>query len=592
MKKIYFILLLLCGLCVQAMAQSSTAVFYAVGAPGSYRTGCSNPTVATEGTMTVSSGIGVSRAFGVFDLSGLPSDAVITSVEIGFNITTNLSFGSGGSWATYGRAGDMSIFAGSPPTLFSVMATSTFLTNASYGTTTGNTRLPSAPASVAFIQANVGGTVSISFTTNAPRAYNFTTESGISDTTGAHAPYLIIKYACAGLTGVGASASPTTVCPGSPVTLTGTATGAGSYLWEGPAGGLSTTTTATASPTAATEYTFTATSASGTGCSTTAKVTVGINPAPSAGTSTSGATAICVGSTVDLFASMPVAGETYQWYESGTVLSGSTNSLYTASASGTYSLQVTNGYGCNTMSSGIPVLVLSTPTLTPSGTVNVCSVSGGSVLLTVNTGGVTSGLDYQWMKDGVAISGATNSTYTATASGNYISQVSLTGGSCVSLSVATNVNIASYPNPPITYNGSVVSTSSSYIGYQWFLNSVAIPGATSYNYVPAANGTYIVKVTNAAGCVNYSAALAVGNVGVEEHNKTDISIYPNPATNIVRIDAAYNVNAVITSVDGRAIMEQKAATEMNIGHLPKGIYLIRLYSQDGQQLVVRKLIKE
>jgi hypothetical protein len=153
------------------------------------------------------------------------------------------------------------------------------------------------------------------------------------------------------------------------------------------------------------------------------------------------------------------------------------------------------------------------------------------------------------------------------------------------------VNITAYPNPPVNYNGSVVSTSNTYINYQWYLNSVAITGATLYNYIPTMNGTYRVRVTTSSGCVNYSAPLAIGNVGVANRNVESISIYPNPATNIVRVDAAYNVNVAVSTVDGRTLIDQKNVREINIANLPIGVYLFRIYDEQGT-LVVKKLVKE
>ena len=55
---------------------------------------------------------------------------------------------------------------------------------------------------------------------------------------------------------------------------------------------------------------------------------------------------------------------TYQWSDANGVISGATSSTYTATATGTYSLTVTNPSGCTSTSSGLAVSIItvSTPT--------------------------------------------------------------------------------------------------------------------------------------------------------------------------------------------------------------------------------------
>jgi photosystem II stability/assembly factor-like uncharacterized protein len=75
-------------------------------------------------------------------------------------------------------------------------------------------------------------------------------------------------------------------------------------------------------------------------------------------------------------------------------------------------------------------------TITPSGTVYMCS--GDQVLLTANSG---ANLSYQWMRNGVNITGATGNTYTATAAGRYTVKVTKTTTNCSKVSAATTIKI-------------------------------------------------------------------------------------------------------------------------------------------------------
>src|SRR6185503_12398073 len=96
-------------------------------------------------------------------------------------------------------------------------------------------------------------------------------------------------------------------------------------------------------------------------------------------------------------------------------ISGATNSTYTASAAGSYTVVVTNSCGSITSAATtITVNPLPTATITTGGPTTFCA--GGSVVLNANTG---TGLTWQWKLNTVNISGATNSSYTASAAGSY-----------------------------------------------------------------------------------------------------------------------------------------------------------------------------
>ncbi|MES2701218.1 MAG: T9SS type A sorting domain-containing protein [Bacteroidota bacterium] len=81
-------------------------------------------------------------------------------------------------------------------------------------------------------------------------------------------------------------------------------------------------------------------------------------------------------------------------------------------------------------------------TVSADGPLGFCS--GDSVIFTVSGG---TG-DYQWTLDGAPISGATNMSYTAMASGNY--NVSYTDSNGITASPATGFNVVVYPNPAVT----------------------------------------------------------------------------------------------------------------------------------------------
>ncbi len=151
------------------------------------------------------------------------------------------------------------------------------------------------------------------------------------------------------------------------------------------------------------------------------------------------------------------------------------------------------------------------------------------------------------------------------------------------------------PNAPITYNGgaNTLSTGNWYDSYQWYYNGSLITGATSPNLAALDNGSYSVYVVDSFGCEKMSNIFNISAVGV---NNVDISksikIQPNPATNFIRISSPVSVNAVITTMEGRAVMEQADAKDLDISLLSNGMYMIQLFDTSGRRVSVEKLIKQ
>ena len=150
------------------------------------------------------------------------------------------------------------------------------------------------------------------------------------------------------------------------------------------------------------------------------------------------------------------AGYTYQWKKNGINIAQAITSNYTATATGNYSVVVTNAAGCSTTSAGINVTVIPAPmaTIIPPGPLTF--PPGGSAILKASA---ASGNTYQWKKDGVNIVGATTANYTATSAGSY-SVVITNSSSCQATSQPVQVSVTAgrlitkgepviklYPNP-------------------------------------------------------------------------------------------------------------------------------------------------
>jgi hypothetical protein len=134
---------------------------------------------------------------------------------------------------------------------------------------------------------------------------------------------------------------PTTFCQGGSVTLSlpsGT-----SYLWS--------TGATTQSIVVTTSGTYSATVYSGSNGVPAGPITVTVNPLPTATISPSGSTTICSGSSVQLTSS---SGQAYLWTPGG-----QTTQSINVSTAGSYTVRVTNSYGCSATSAATVVSVIS-----------------------------------------------------------------------------------------------------------------------------------------------------------------------------------------------------------------------------------------
>jgi len=226
---------------------------------------------------------------------------------------------------------------------------------------------------------------------------------------------------------------------------------------------------------------------------------------------------------------------TYQWYKGTVALTGANSASYqiasaSSSDAGTYSVKITNSAGSITSASATltvsAVVTISAPLIIIQ-PVSTSAQATKPASFSVSASG-TAPFSFQWYKDGVALAGGTNSSYSLGAcalsdAGNYQVLVSNAAGTAssnvVSLSVSAASVAPSITSQPVALvvapaqpaNFSVTASGTAPFTYQWYKNSVPITGATKASYSIAActtsdAGTYSVTVFNAIGSATSKGA--------------------------------------------------------------------------------------
>ncbi len=106
-------------------------------------------------------------------------------------------------------------------------------------------------------------------------------------------------------------------------------------------------------------------------------------------------------------------------------------------------------------------------------------------------------------------------------------------------------------------------------------------------------GDNILRWTvNRNGCSAFDEVTITYNpTNIDDILATDISVYPNPAKNLIKISSNNDVlNITITDISGNVLLKQNQAQSLDISGLPAGIYLIKIRTNDG--IFTRKIIKE
>jgi hypothetical protein len=213
----------------------------------------------------------------------------------------------------------------------------------------------------------------------------------------------------------------------------------------------------------------------------------------------------------------------YQWYSNGSAIANATKATYTllpTDLQNSITVKVTGsamGYFSESNTSAPITVVAGSLSLKPTPVISGTPTVGSVLTATPGTWDAGVNLNYQWLRDGLAIANASSATYTV-VDVDFQKSISLkvTGSAAGYTSktlTSSEIKIGALsltPTPTISGSaivGSVLTVTPGTwdadvtLNYQWFSNGIAIENATSSTYVLSATDfqkSISVKVTGTA----------------------------------------------------------------------------------------------
>ncbi len=245
------------------------------------------------------------------------------------------------------------------------------------------------------------------------------------------------------------------------------------------------------------------------GCKTVSnEISVVVNALPSVSLTTDGApTTICEGQSVEVTAVVQggLPSYSFEWYRDGTLVSVPGSALtYGVSASGQYTVLVTDGNACSRQSQPLDVVVMEVQDVVIAAATDTNICYGDHVLLQSNLSSVYS---YRWYKQDMPVAAQTAASMNATQEGTYFLEVVYNNG-CKTRSNSIGVVVHELPvvnagdDQTICLNDQVALTATSNITNVTFQWNHGLPNGQAFTPATAGLKNYEVFVTdNQTRCV-------------------------------------------------------------------------------------------
>jgi hypothetical protein len=184
--------------------------------------------------------------------------------------------------------------------------------------------------------------------------------------------------------------------------------------------------------------------------------------------------------------------------------------------------------------------------------------------------------------------------FTYNRTGTY-THISAGAGGCDSL-VTLELSIPIFANQPTYSNHTLLANPDQPADtYQWYDCNTPerIFGATQSSFSPVHNADYALIISN-QGCIDTSACVAVVNMSVNEYNKENISLFPNPTQDELHIQSSSpgSLSIQVMDVNGKEIYHANKIANGGIISTKDwnpGVYFIRANTEQSKQ--VYRIIK-
>ena len=179
----------------------------------------------------------------------------------------------------------------------------------------------------------------------------------------------------------------------------------------------------------------------------------------------------------------------------------------------------------------------------------------------------------------------TGSVYTA--SGTYTDVTTNAFGCLHTITTVLTINAATAGTISVT--GITLSASATGVTYKWMDcdNGYSyLLGETAQTFTPDRNGNYAVEITTTSGCSDTTSCESIMSVSLEEFmiSASDISVYPNPANDIVTVDILKQNNTESVTISlfdaiGKVIYIKEVSSLNNkitfdVSELESGVYSV------------------
>jgi hypothetical protein len=259
----------------------------------------------------------------------------------------------------------------------------------------------------------------------------------------------------------------------------------------------------------------------------------------------------------------------------------------------TYDMKV-RSLGCPSVRAEVPITTQTSPkvSVTPTDKLVICKDLTKD--LTASSG---TNYTYQWLKDGVALSGATTAIYKVGTSGAYTVTVT-ENGLCTATSTPVLASIITPAVPQITWTGTTLNIASG-TNPTWYVDGIVIVGATQNSVAPTKSGLYTVKATDTNGCEAFSNGYTLTITAIEEEVVSDVNakIFPNPTTDKIRVEyrtaeRPQNIQAEIVNIFGMTLTSKNLVKEngiytadFDVSKQIQGRYFIRVVTENSVKVM-------